>query len=46
MKKLYALAAVALALFSAGCEYVNFEFDWAMLAESVIKQFQTTGETK
>jgi hypothetical protein len=44
MRKVYALAAVALALLSAGCEHINFEFDWGMLAKSVVSQFHRAGE--
>ena len=37
MKKLF-LVCVA-AMFLTGCEHVNFEFDWGMLAESVVDCF-------
>lgn len=39
------LSAIVVALTFTGCEHVNFEFDWGMLAKSVISQFQNnTGE--
>lgn len=38
MKKL--LLAVGCALALAGCEHINFEFDWGMLAKSVWHQLQ------
>lgn len=33
------LFAVTVMLFAAGCEHVNFEVDWGMLAESVVNCF-------
>ena len=44
MKKFYAVAAAALLLLTSGCEHVNFEFDWATLAESVVDCFHAKGE--
>lgn len=41
MKKAIILSAVALAIVTSGCEHVNFEFDWGMLAESVVNCFHT-----
>ena len=41
MKKAIILSAVALAVIATGCEHVNFDFDWGMLAESVVNCFHT-----
>ena len=37
-------AALLLLLLTSGCEHVNFEFDWATLAESVVDCFHAKGE--
>ena len=42
MKKTF--AAILMALTITGCEHVNFEFDWGMLAKSVVSQFHRAGE--
>jgi hypothetical protein len=38
MKKTF--TAILMALTITGCEHVNFEFDWGMLAKSVWHQLQ------
>ena len=45
MKKTFIYAAAAaLLLATAGCEHIDFEFDWQMLAESVLKQCSNNSE--